>query len=261
MDNNKKPRRNVRWTRKKSSSNNDMTEDWTSQADEEVGWRDRFIEKENKKKERQLQKALEKETQLWTRQADKELDRRDRFVEKLEAKNLKRLNWARDRETNEWEKSSAKEGERRTRFMDRLHAKTTRARERKEFKKWQKEIRANERQIRKLVPFKVVRTFTNANARFTTYFDTYTVYVYGPTDPVAVFQEAINLTIEDRGLVDGDKIRVIVSHLSWGHPFFNETDNRYKRRPILLYVVKSCFRIRRIQRRFVIRGYYRNSVD
>ena len=200
MDNNKKSRRNVRWSPSKSSVNNmrRKKEDWTIEADRLAVRRDRFIEKENKKKERQLQKALEKE-------------------KKLEAKNLVRLNRARERETNKWMAESAKEGERQTRFMDRLHAKTTRARERKEFKKWQKEIRANERRIRKLVPFKVVRTFTNANARFTTYFDTYTVYVYGPTDPVAVFQKAIDLTIEDRGLVDGDKIRVIVSHPYPGH--------------------------------------------
>ena len=145
-----------------------------------------------------MEKALDKETQLWTRQADKELDRRDRFVEKLEAKNLTSLNRARARETSIWGKSSAKEGERRTKFMDRLYAKETRVRERKEFRKWQKEIRANERRIRKLVPFKVVRTFTNPNARFTTYFDTYKVYVYGPTDPVLVFQKAIDLTVEDR---------------------------------------------------------------
>ena len=132
---------------------------------------------------------------------------------------MARLNRARERETNEWEKSSEKELERQKKFMDRFHAKETRAREQKEFKKCQKEVRANERRIRKLVPFKVVRTFTNANAGFTTYFDTYKVYVYGPTDPVLVFQKAINLTIEDRGLVDGDKILVIASHPSWVHPF------------------------------------------
>ena len=125
---------------------------------------------------------------------------------------------ARERETNQWMSESAKEGERRTRFMDRFHAKATRTRERAEFKKWQKEIRAHERRLRKLIPFRVVRTFTNANARFTTYFDTYTVYVYGPTDPVAVFQKTIDLTIDYRGLVQGDKIRVIVSHPSWAHP-------------------------------------------
>ena len=255
MGNNKKPRRNVRWTRKKSSVNN--MENWNREADREAERRDRFIDKENKKKEQQLKKAMEKETQLWTRQADKELDRRDRFVEKLEAKNLERLNRAREKETSVWEKSSAKEGERRTKFMDRLHAKATRAREQKEFKKWQKEIRANERRIRKLVPFKVVRTFANANARFTTYFDTYKVYVYGPTDPVSVFQKAIDLTVEDRGLVDGDKIRIIVSHPSWAYPFSTKlititNDDLFFY--TLLHEVR--FRIRRIQRSSVIRSYY-----
>ena len=125
----------------------------------------------------------------------------------------------RDKETRQWTREAKKEGERRDKFLDKQEGKKTRARERAEFRKWNKEIRSNERRTRKLVPFKVVRTFTNANARFTTYFDTYKVYVYGPTDPVIVFQKAIDLTIEDRGLVDGDKIRIIVSHPSWAHPF------------------------------------------
>ena len=161
--------------------------------------RNQFIEKENEKKERQQRQALDKE-------------------KRIEAKNAKRLNRARAKETTIWEKSSTKELGRRTRFMDRLHAKTTRARERVEFKKWNKEIRANERRIRTLIPFEVVRTFTNANARFTAYFDSYKVYVYGPVDPVAVFQKVIDLTINYRRLVDGDKIRIIVSHPSWARP-------------------------------------------
>ena len=223
MMNGKKTERNVRWSSSKPSvknmERNGNTGSWDREADRLAERRDQFIKKENKKKERQLEKAREKETKLWTNQADRELDRRDRFLEKLEEKNMERLNRARARETSVWERSSENELERQRNFMDRFHTKATRARERKEFLKWQKEIRANERRIRKLIPFKVVRTFTNANARFTTYFDTYKVYIYGPTDPVAVFQKAINLTIEDRGLVQGDKIRIIVSHPSWAHPF------------------------------------------
>ena len=119
----------------------------------------------------------------------------------------------------QWENEADRELGRRDRFMERKQAKVTKARERAEARKWNKEIRAHERRLRKLIPFKVVRTFTNANARFTTYFDTYKVYVYGPTDPVAVFQKAIDLTIDDRRLVHGDKIRIIVSHPSWAHPF------------------------------------------
>ena len=95
MDNNKKSKRNVRWSSPKPSNNNDMEEDWTRESDKEAERRDRFIKKENKKNERQLKKALEKETRLWTSQAEKEGRRRDRFLEKLEAKNLTRLNRAR----------------------------------------------------------------------------------------------------------------------------------------------------------------------
>ena len=157
-------------------------ENWNRDADRELRRRERFIITENKKKEKQLQRAREKEIRTWTRESDRELKRRDKF-------------------------------------MERQHAKVTKARERAEARKWNKEIRAHERRLRKLIPFKVVRTFTNANARFTTYFDTYKVYVYGPTDPVSVFQKAIDLTIDDRRLVQGDKIRIIVSHPSWAHPF------------------------------------------
>ena len=265
MDNHKKSERRVRWSPSKLLLNNTMSkkpENWDREADREAERRDRFIRNENKKKARQLKKALDKETRLWTSQAEKEGKRRDRFIEKLEAKNLVRLNRAREKETIEWEKSSEKELGRRTRFMDRLHTKATRALEQKEFKKWQKEIRANERRIRKLVPFKVVRTFANANARFTTYFDTYKVYVYGPTDPVSVFQKAIDLTIEDRRLVDGDKIRIIVSHPSWAHPFSTKlititNDDLF----FYTYVIEVRFGIRRIQRSPVIRGYHRSPVD
>ena len=67
--------------------------------------------------------------------------------------------------------------------------------------------------------FEVVRTFSNSNRKFTSYFDTYKVYVYGRVDPVAVFKKALDLTVEERQLVPVDKIRVIVSHPSWTKPF------------------------------------------
>ena len=194
-------------------------ENWDRDADRELRRRERFIITENKKKEKQLQRAREKEIRTWTRESDREANRRDKFLQKLEEKNLEKLQKAREKEISTWEKESGRELKRRDKFMERQHAKVTKARERAEARKWNKEIRAHERRLRKLIPFKVVRTFTNANARFTTYFDTYKVYVYGPTDPVAVFQKAIDLTIEDRRLVYGDKIRIIVSHPSWAHPF------------------------------------------
>ena len=38
---------------------------------------------------------------------------------------------------------------------------------------------------RKPPAFNVVKTHSNANAKFTTYFDTYKTYLYGRVDPVA----------------------------------------------------------------------------
>ena len=51
------------------------------------------------------------------------------------------------------------------------------------------------------------------------YFDTYKIYVYGRVDPVGVFKKALDLTVEDHHLKPGDKIRILVSHPSWAHPF------------------------------------------
>ena len=72
---------------------------------------------------------------------------------------------------------------------------------------------------RKPSSFKVVKTFSNANAKFTMYFDTYKTYLYGCVEPVEVFKKALEMTVEEHRLVSGDKIRVIVSHPSWSKPF------------------------------------------
>ena len=72
---------------------------------------------------------------------------------------------------------------------------------------------------RKPPAYNVVKTYSNANAKFTTYFDTYKVYVYGRLDPVAVFKKALDLTVEERRLKPGDKICIIVSHPTWPNPF------------------------------------------
>ena len=69
-------------------------------------------------------------------------------------------------------------------------------------------------------PFEVIRVGSNSNAKFTTYFDSYTIKVNRyPIDPVNAFQKAIDITINERGLVTGDKIRLIVSHPTWAKPF------------------------------------------
>ena len=59
-------------------------------------------------------------------------------------------------------------------------------------------------------PFEVVKVGANANAKFTTYFDSYTIKVNRyPVEPLDVFRRAIDTTISERGLVTGDKIRLI----------------------------------------------------
>ena len=69
-------------------------------------------------------------------------------------------------------------------------------------------------------PLEVIRVGSNSNAKFTTYFDSYTIKVNRyPIDPVNVFQKTIDITINERGLVTGDKIRLIVSHPTWAKPF------------------------------------------
>ena len=69
-------------------------------------------------------------------------------------------------------------------------------------------------------PFEVIRVGSNSNPKFTTYFDSYTIKVNRyPIDPVNVFQKTIDITINERGLVMGDKIRLIVSHPTWAKPF------------------------------------------
>ena len=67
-------------------------------------------------------------------------------------------------------------------------------------------------------PFEVLRV--GSNAKFTTYFDSYTIKVNRyPVEPLDVFRRAIDTTISERGLVTGDKIRLIVSHPAWAKPF------------------------------------------
>ena len=181
----------------------------------------------------------------WDREADRELKRPDKAVEKRTATETKK----RERpKFLKWNKEIEKEKQRRV----RVTATETKKRERAEFLKWNKEIQKEEtrREIlrelneekgwhgskkigkirrqfrrkferRKPPASNVVKTYSNANAKFTTYFDTYKIYVYGRVDPVAVFKKALdfNLTVEERKLKPGDKIRIIVSHPSWASPF------------------------------------------
>ena len=179
----------------------------------------------------------------WNLAADRELKRREKAVEKAAATETTKCERA---EASKWRREIEKEQTRR----EKAAAAGTKKRERAEFLKWSKEIQSEEthrekqrdlneekawrgskkfaqirrrfrRKFKRRKPpaFNVVKTYSNANAKFTTYFDTYKTYVYGRVDPVAVFKKALDLTVKERKLVPGDKIRVIVSHPSWAKPF------------------------------------------
>ena len=175
----------------------------------------------------------------WDREADRKLKRRDKAAA-AETKKRERA------EASKWRREIEKEQTRR----EKAAAAETKKRERAEFLKWSKEIQSEETrrekqgdlneekglhgskklgqirrrfrrkfERRKPPAFNVVKTYSNANAKFTTYFDTYKIYVYGRVDPVAVFKKASDLTVEERKLKPGDKIRIIVSHPTWAKPF------------------------------------------
>ena len=183
----------------------------------------------------------------WRREAGRELKRRDEAVGK--AKAVGKATAAETRKRERAEASKWRLEKERTR-REKAAAAETKKRERAEFLKWSKEIQSEETrrekqrdlneekawrgskkfaqirrhfrqkfERRKPPAFNVVKTYSNANAKFTTYFDTYKVYVYGRVDPVAVFKKALDLTVEERRLKPGDKIRIIVSHPSWAKPF------------------------------------------
>ena len=186
----------------------------------------------------------------WGHEADRELKLRYKAAEKAtatETRKRKRVEYLK------WDKEIRKEQTRR----EKVTAAETRRRERDALKmsdnehlKWNKEIQVEETrrekqrdlneekawrgskkfgqirrrfrpkfERRKPPVFNVVKTYSNANAKFTTYFDTYKVYVYGRVDPVAVFKKALALTVEERRLKPGDKIRIIVSQPSWAKQF------------------------------------------
>ena len=181
----------------------------------------------------------------WDRDADRELRRREKRQEKKTAAETRKRERA---EAVKWDREMREEQTRRT----RVTATETCRREGAEANKWNKEIQTEEAQreklrdlneekrwrgsqkigqihrpfrrkfervLRKLPAFNVLKTYSNANAKFTTYFDTYKIYVYGRVDPVAVFKKALDMTVEERGLKSGDKIRIIVSHPLWPNPF------------------------------------------
>ena len=184
-----------------------------------------------------------KKCENWDREADWELKRRDKAAEKVTATETRR------RERAEAAKWNRKIGKEQTR-CEKVAATETRRRGRTEFLKWSKEMGKEEQRREKLhdleeekawkgskkfaqvrrrfrrkferrkpPAFNVVKTYSNDNAKFTRYFGTYKIYVYSRVDPVAVFKKALDLTVEERQLVPGNKIRAIVSHPLWARPF------------------------------------------
>ena len=147
------------------------------------------------------------------RDADRELKCRDKAAEEKTAKETKKRERA---EFLKWNKEIQSEEKRREILRDLNEEKGWHGS--KKFGKIRRQFR-RKFERRKPPAFKVVKTYSNANAKFTTYFDTYKIYVYGRVDPVTVFKKALDLTVEDRKLKPGGKIRIIVSHPSWAKPF------------------------------------------
>ena len=158
-------------------------ENWDRVANQELKRRDRVAAKKARKK-------LRAETRLWELEANQELKCRG----KVAAKN------ARERERAErlkWSKEIQEELNRREKQRDSQEEKAW-----KGSKKFAQICRRFRRKIERREPpaFNVVKMYSNHNAKFTTYFDTYKVYVYGRVDPVAIFKKALDLTVEERRL-------------------------------------------------------------
>ena len=115
----------------------------------------------------------------WDGGADKELVLREKLIERLQAKATKSRERA---ERAKWDKEIQKEEQRREKLRDLNEEKGWRGS--KKFGQTRRRFRKKfEGVLRKLPTFNVVKTYSNANAKFTSYFDTYKIYVYGRTDP------------------------------------------------------------------------------
>ena len=121
------------------------------------------------------------------------------------------------KETQKWEREIKKEEKRQAKVLDDLKWKG-----KKKFRDTRRKLDNKLKKIGKNIrpPFEVIKIGSNSNAKFTTYFDSYTIKINKyPIDPVNVFQKALDMTINERELVTGDKIRLIVSHPTWAKPF------------------------------------------
>ena len=69
-------------------------------------------------------------------------------------------------------------------------------------------------------PFTIERVGFRFSKKFSNYFDSYRVAInHHPVEPVDVFVQILLEVIRERGLVQGDYIRLTVNHLSWRKPF------------------------------------------
>ena len=101
---------------------------------------------------------------------------------------------------------------------ERRSVKLARDRLEKETRKWEREFKKELIRRQNLVSnepsFELIKTGSNANARFTTYFDSYRIKINKyPIDPPNVFKAAVEKTINDRSLVVNDRVRLIVSQV------------------------------------------------
>ena len=130
---------------------------------------------------------------------------------------------------------------------ERKRKKAEEARVKKETQKWEKEIRDEEKRRererkkaeKRKPPFEIIKVGSSSTKNYTSYFDSYTIKINKyPIDPVKAFQEAINITINERGLVKGDKIRLIISHPTWAYPFSKKLITITKNKDFMYEMIK-----------------------
>ena len=169
-----------------------------------------------RQQEEKIQRLKQREEEKIRLLRVKEQEKIRHLKQREKAKREKAMEQIRQRERRKFQREIEKEERRRVKLArDQLE---------KETKKWEREIRREEKRRQKFVSigpsFEIIKIGSNANARFTTYFDSYKVKINSyPIDPVDVFRQAVNKTINDRGLAVGDRVRLIVSHPSWHKPF------------------------------------------
>ena len=196
--------------------------------EKEIGERREHL-KEERLRRRQMRKKEEKEfrqmrerEELTRRNEEVKLQKRrekeERMRKKADEDRLKK-------ETKKWKKEIRDEEKRRKREERERRREIKKEYERKErFRIAKKKLESKLKKIgksgKRKPPFEVIKVGSNSNAKFTKYFDSYTIKINKyPIDPVNVFQKAIDITTNERGLVTGDKIRLIVSHPTWSKPF------------------------------------------